>query len=121
MIELLRVFSFFNSPSRKEEVFATGTVMISGWSIGDVIGAIGRFITLDYLYDLEGIGLLGKASGYMMDSVSSIEVLDVMEQSTRIRSDWMELRDIAEQMMIEVVAIVNVVILKFPDDFGYIG
>jgi hypothetical protein len=57
----------------------------------------------------------------MVDPMSSIEVLDVMERPTRIRSDWMALTGLAEQVMIAVAVIASVVISKPLDNFSYIG
>jgi hypothetical protein len=57
----------------------------------------------------------------MADPVSSTEVLDVMERPTRIRSDWMVLTGLTEQVMIAVAVIASVVIPKPLDDFSYIG
>ncbi|HJJ99517.1 MAG TPA: PAC2 family protein [Methanocorpusculum sp.] len=91
--------------------------------MGGIIDAAGLLFTLGHLHGMEGIALLGKMSGYLVDPVSSTVMLDVLGRLTQVRTNRMEPKDLAKRMKTEVEAIAYAAMSKSPVDLSlsYIG
>jgi len=121
LVENPRVLAGLSNPSLKEEVEKAGAVANGEEPIGGVIGACGLVITFGRLAGMDGVSLLGETSGFFVDPVSSIAILNVLEKLINLKVDRTELLKLVEDTQKEISSIASSIRQNSADDLRYIG
>jgi len=121
LVENPRVLAGLSNASLKEEVEKAGAIANGDEPVGGIIGVCGLAITFGRLAGMEGIALLGETSGYLVDPVSSIAVLDVLEKLIKLKVDRTDLQKLSEEMHTELSSFASSIRQNAADDLRYIG